>query len=153
MNDRPIEYWYRRPVVPNSPKLTMHLSRKNNQMTHNFTKVSHIVILLNLMRHISSCFGKAPQIVLQCLKAQPAFSVQYPISSNILFIKLPMQKNQPCTCIVKSTQPLRPRTKKKSEAKNRLFEDRPSQGQGQEWLRQRRRTEDTIFLNCLRTEN
>ena len=36
-------------------------------------------------------------------------------------------------------------SKKKSEAKakDRLFKDRPSRGQGQEWSR----TEDAIFLN------
>ena len=45
------------------------------------------------------------------------------------------------------TQPSRPRIRKKSEAKakDRLFEDRPSRGQGQEWSRPR--TEDTIFQN------
>ena len=34
---------------------------------------------------------------------------------------------------------------KKSEAKDRLFEDRPSRGQGQEWSRPRT-TKNTIFL-------
>ena len=37
---------------------------------------------------------------------------------------------------------------KKSEAKDRLFEDRPSRGQGQEWSRPR--TKDTTFLNYVR---
>ena len=41
------------------------------------------------------------------------------------------------------TQGSRPRTQKKSEAKNSLFEDRPSRGQGQECSRPRPRTKDT----------
>ena len=35
------------------------------------------------------------------------------------------------------TQPLRPRIRKKSEPQDRLFEDRLSRGQGQEWSRPR----------------
>ena len=35
-----------------------------------------------------------------------------------------------------------PRTQKKFEVKDQLFQDRPSQGQGQEWSRPRPRTED-----------
>ena len=49
------------------------------------------------------------------------------------------------------TQPSRPRpkTRKNSEAKakDQHFDDRPSRGQGQEWLRPRPRTEDKSFLN------
>ena len=49
------------------------------------------------------------------------------------------------------TQLSRPRSKtqKNSEAKAkyRLFDDRPSRGHEQLWLRPRRRTEDTSFLN------
>ena len=41
------------------------------------------------------------------------------------------------------TQGSRPRTQKKSEAKDSLSEDRPSRGQGQECPRPRPRTKDT----------
>ena len=41
----------------------------------------------------------------------------------------------------------RPRTRKKSEAKDRLFEDRPSRSQEQEWSRPR--TEDRAWLSGL----
>ena len=44
------------------------------------------------------------------------------------------------------TQRSRPKTRKKSKAKDRVFEDRSSRGQGQKCSRPRPRTEDKIFL-------
>ena len=47
-----------------------------------------------------------------------------------------------------TTYEARPRTQKQSEAKDRLFEGRPSQDQGLEWSRLLKpRTKYTIFLN------
>ena len=40
-----------------------------------------------------------------------------------------------------------PPKKSEAKAKDPLFEDRPSRGQGEEWSRPRPRTKATIFLN------
>ena len=73
-----------------------HLAKKSNDaqlhksFTHCYSDELNPTYLL-------FCFGKAPQIVVRCLKPPRAFLVPHPVSSNILFLKLPQQKNQSLT--------------------------------------------------------
>ena len=80
----------------NSRHCDTHLAKKSNdaQLHKSFT---HCYSVELNPTYLLFCFGKAPIIVVRCLKPQRAFFVQHPISSCILFLKLPQQKNQPCT--------------------------------------------------------
>ena len=73
-----------------------HLRKKSNdaQLHKSFT---HCYSVELNPTYLIFCLGKAPQIVVRCLKPQRAFPVRHPILSNILFLKLPQQKNQPRT--------------------------------------------------------
>ena len=66
------------------------------------------------------------------------------VSKNKPEYKIEHRKYYPAE-VESRTQGSRPRTQKKSEAKDSLSEDRPSRGQGQEWSRPRPRTQAQAF--------
>ena len=89
------QYFSPKPEVNLNSQHT-HLAKKSNdaQLHKSFTHCYSVELNTT---YVLFCFSKAPQIVVRCLKLQRAFLICHPISSNILFLKLPQQNNQPRT--------------------------------------------------------
>ena len=90
------QYFCPKPQVDLNSRHT-HLAVKSNdaQFHQSFTYRYSVELSPT---YLLFCFLKAPQLVVRCLKPQRAFPVRHPVWSDILFLKLPQQKNQPRTC-------------------------------------------------------